>query len=269
MIEPRSISIAGLALGIALTLLAVPSSSLAWNPDLPATRFGLAPGAQLRVFGDYGRLSLLVEGEARLDPDSVLYNSVMAGIYAQPVDFLKIGAFYKRQMGARHNEDWVWSDPVSWVWQNVNARAEGLLVLDVTPRWLMPFLPGGSWVGEAKLRYLYNYYNSDTTLLVRPGLTYFWMREGRPLLHVSLQYEADLALNYGRTVFAEHWAYLGLLKPFSERFQLGVQGAYHLWNWSSTAYYAANTSPSTQFVVAQSSVSVGLIAVVHLGDPGQ
>lgn len=249
-----------------LLLLIAPLTTYAWPPNNPSAGPSLVPNAQLRLFVDYDRVSLYSEAQSRWETATAINQSVLGGIYAQPFDWLRLGAFYQIQRGVRHDADWNWSDAAnSWVWTDVNSRSESLLVLDVSPRTLLPNLPGENWVGELKMRYFYNYFNQNQTLTLRPGLSYFWLREGSPFWTFFLQYEAYLPLNYGASLIYEHWIYLSALKPITKEFQLGALVSYHIQDWSSTNAFVTGTTPSSRFFVAEGSLHLGLVAVIHLG----
>jgi len=91
-----------------------------------------------------------------------------------------------------------------------------------------------------KNRYLYNTYNSQHSLMVRPGLSYFLMRNREPLFTFSLNYGFYIPLNFGETFFYEHEPYLSVLYHLNRAITLELTGAYKTVTWSSSEDSLAN-----------------------------
>lgn len=233
-------------------------------PLIPAPGFEI--GAHGRFFVIHDDLSGLLEYTGRLDSDrlpsahpdraqpAVLYNSVAAGAYYRVHRNLKLGLIYKLQFGARHNEDWI-EGPDDWIWRDTGARPEHVLIVDATPRFLLGFLPGEDWVFSLRNRYEVTLYSDGAerralqSLLVRPGLTYFVMRNRRPVLNLSLQYGTYWSLNFGEeSPWYRHGPYLNVLYHFSSAFavdlSLGTQWIY----WDESSEFDAAWSNNTYAV---------------------
>ena len=150
------------------------------------------------------------------------YNSLTAGTYYRAAPWLKVGAFYRLQGGVRHLEDWtVEVSPDRHFWEDVSPwRYENVLMLDATPRFLLPRMPGEDWVGAVKVRYGYNFTNNNQTLLIRPGLTWVLMRDREPVLNLSLQVPLYLALNFNDTPFYGFGSYVTALWHLEEKVKL-------------------------------------------------
>jgi hypothetical protein len=215
------------------------------------------PEITVRAFARAGKISILGELAGGWQSDSRSSRSLLAGAYAQPWPNLKLGAFYGLQYGQRHDEDWVKTDV--WHWQDVSGRGEHLLVLDASPRAELSFLPGENWVGELKTRFAFNFTQGQQTLRLRPGLTYFWLRDGQAFLNFFAQYEIYLPVNYGTRTIYETWAYLGALYHLSSRVQVGGYGALKTQVWGNTPAFTATTGRT--FLVEADSTVVGLLAV--------
>jgi hypothetical protein len=191
---------------------------------------------------DLGRFDPLVELEGRLeDADHEFrYRGLTAGAYLRLHKNLKAGAFYRIQQGARHDDDWI--EPVVGVWEWIDSRdrTEQVLILDVSPRFLFDFLPGRNWVFTVKNRYQYNTYNAQHTMIVRPGLSYFLMRNREPLFNFSFNYGFYIPLNFGDTFLYEHEPYLSVLYHLNRNLKLELTGAYKTVTWSSSEDSLAN-----------------------------
>jgi hypothetical protein len=262
MIERRRSHAAALAVLACLALLPARARGAGKVPDNLPT--GVQPEASLRVFERHEPWLLHAEVYASSQTDSRAQYALLAGSYYRLLDNLKVGAFYLAETGVRHDADW-FKDPAdgTWKWANTNGRVESNVVLDASPRAELGFLPGGSWVGELKLRYFYDLFDSEQSLLARPGLTYFWLREGRPFLNFFLQYEMWFPLNFGHRAIYDSWAYLGALYHLSPVVQLGGYTAYRQQWWSSTQAYT-NLTGQTYTVEGDAAV-LGLLCVVQVG----
>lgn len=155
------------------------------------------------------------------------YTSLTGGSYFKLTDWLKLGAFYKMQIGARHLDDWKFDKgpPDKQWWDDTRGRVEHLLYFDATPRFLLPWLPGTNWVAPIKMRYFYNFTNGDHSLLIRPGITYVLMHDRKPLLNMSVNYNLYFALNTGEIPLYSHGPYLTVLGHINQWLKLEVKGS--------------------------------------------
>ena len=183
-------------------------------PEHPDPGYELSGHA--RFFYDLGDLDGLLEYTGRWDTDRSAYaQGVRLGAYYRVHDNVKLGAFYRLGFGERHDEDWIESGS-DWVWRDTSRRPEHTFMLDATPRFLLDFLPGEDWVFQTKVRYALTFFDEGgpvtlNTLLVRPGLTWFRIRDREPLLNASLQYAAYLPLDFGENWWYRHGPYVNVV----------------------------------------------------------
>jgi hypothetical protein len=205
---------------------------------------------------DLGLLDPVVELEGRFEDPNLefRYRAVTAGAYIRLLKNLKVGAFYRIQQGARHDDDWIEPAVDVWEWVDSSDRTEQMLILDASPRFLLDFLPGKNWVFTVKNRYQYNTYNDQQSLLVRPGLTYFLMRSREPVLNLSLNYGFYIPLNFGETFLYEHTPYLSALYHLNRNVKLELTAAYKTVIWSTSDDSWAN---GDSYAVANRSLVVG------------
>lgn len=162
----------------------------------------------LRAFGKSARWEPMGELSGRLQFEGrQVMRSVMLGGYRKHAAWLKTGAFVRFQAGMRHDDDWFPVRKGVWIWRDTENRTETVLVLDVSPRTKLPWLPGGNWLGLFKTRYEHNTFNHQNMVKLQPELSWFWMRGLSPKAHFSLRYEADLAVGFGKEALREQWVY--------------------------------------------------------------
>ena len=228
-----------ISVAVALALCVASTGWAEHFPEIP-TGFVEVQGHG-RLFVYHGDLSAMVEYVGRLEePDlSYRYQSLTAGGYYRAHRNLKVGAFYKLQIGARHDDDWIVAPYPDWVWRDTTGRVEHVAMIDATPRFLLDFLPGRDWVGSVKARYAYNFFNGHQTLLIRPGLTYFWLRDREPFLNVSVQYPGYVALNFGDRLLYNHGPYLKVLYHVSPLLQVDVGVSRQNIYWTESAQFLA------------------------------
>ncbi len=202
------------------------------RPELP-----LELETHLRAFWQLGSWEPMVSLDARAEDDfELFYRSLTLGSYYRVHRNVKIGAFYRLQQGARHDDDWIASSdpPGEFEWDDTNSRFEHLFFADVSPRFLIPQLPGGNWVFMLKNRYFYNTFNQQQWLTVRPGLTWFYIVDREPVINVALNYDFYVPLNFGETFLYGHAPYLNVLYHLSPTVKIDATVAHRTRTWSTS-----------------------------------
>ena len=219
-------------LGINLT----PAAFAAPTPPAPIPG-GYQSGAVARVFVEREPLTYFAELLAAEQTGSRESRSFGLGTYYQITEAFKVGAMFNRTFGLRHNEDWA-SNNGKWSWVDSRHRGETLMAIDATAKSLVEFLPGHDWVAEFKARYIYNAFNDERTLFLRPGLTYFYLRDAALIANFFAQFEIDLPLNYATQSVTEKWIYFGSLYHACEKFDVGPTLTLGWQTWGRPAAYA-------------------------------
>ena len=247
------------ALCLVLQAVLLENYVLAGNhvPSPPVSPFIEAEG-NVRILYKLNPFNFLGEFKQRIEGDdfNFRYRSLTLGTYYRIMKNLKIGAFYRFQQGARHDNDWI-EDATDWVWASTETRSEHLALFDITPRVKLDFMPGKNWVFELKSRYSYNTYNSHHLLRIRPGLTYFWIDGLDPFMNFYLQYEVYIPLNYSTKVFYERWLYLGSLYHFNQIVKFGIFGSYREITWTNSAGFD-KVYPGSEYEKTFRSIMLGI-----------
>jgi hypothetical protein len=234
-------------------------------PVAPAGTVEARTRSALVVDGRSFDALLEIEGALGLDPIALGRRGVTVGGYWRPIDNLKLGAFYRLQAGLRHDDDWIDLAP-GWGWQDTRGRWESQVLVDASPRFALPFLPGGDWVFMLKTRWQLNAFNGEQSLLVRPSLTWFWIRDREPVLNVALSWDLYAPLNFGTALLYEQYPYVTLLWHASPAIALEASAAYRTVTWSpSEDFHAAH--PTETYTVPSRSFVVGAGVVVRLAAP--
>ena len=211
------------------------------QPYIPVAPKGLVElQGRTQVIANFGAVDLLLEALGRteyVNPTLQSFESLTLGGYYRLLKNLKIGALYRLQAGAHHDDDWthqVVTSGIAWGWNNTNTRLEHLFMLDASPRFLLDFLPGRNWVLMLKGRYIYTTYQNEMSILAQPSLTWFWVQDRVPILNVSLSYDAYFPLNFGDTTVYESYPYLTVLWHATPDLGIELSGAYKTIAWSSS-----------------------------------
>lgn len=214
------------------------------DPNLPDAAFEIYTHG--RLFYSFDLLSGMLEYAGRFEDGNMefRYQSVTIGGYYRLHRNVKAGAFYRLQFNVRHDDDWI-EEGTSWLWADAAGRAEHILMADFTPRFQLSFLPGKNWLFSVKNRYEYNVNRAEHSLLVRPGLTYFLIRDREPVLNLSLQYATYLSLNFGAVPWYRHGPYFNVLYHLSPNLQIDIGASRQSIYWSESDQFLADFPTST------------------------
>lgn len=191
------------------------------------------------------------------------YKEATLGSYARVERRLKLGAFYRLQYGARHDDDWKFDGPGHWSWRDTASRPESVLVLDATPRAELPFLPGGGWVGSLKTRWEHDFFNRQNSLVLAPELAWNWLDGLTPRGTAFLRYETWLPMNFGETSVYERWWYAAVLWHARPWLSLGPELALRDETWSTSDEFRQR-NPGADYRVLHRSWVSGLTVVARL-----
>lgn len=251
----------------ALALLAVAlSAAAAPVPPEPPRGRALEYEAAERLFARKGPLEPFGEALERWQFDGRHpYQSLMLGSYARVERHLKLGAFYRLERGARHDDDWIRDAATKqWRWADTTSRPESSLVLDATPRAALPWLPGRTWTGSVKLRYEHDFFNGESVLRAAPELAWFWLDGLSPRATVFLRHEEAFPIGFGETTVWQRWTYLAALWHATPHLSLGPSVALRDEAWSTSTDYRSFKGESASYRVLYRAWVLGFTLVGRL-----
>lgn len=227
---------------------------------------GLEVEGFARLFLEAGDFDLFGEALGRWGTDSAVdlpYRSLTLGSYYRVHENVKVGAFYRMQASALHDDDWIALGGGEWAWRDVGSRYEHELMLDLSPRLLLDFLPGESWVFMLKNRYMVNFTVGHQSVMTRPTLTYFFLRERQPLFNISAAYALYFPLNFSDALLYQHWPYLELLYHFSPEIKLDLRLSRRVVTWTDSADFQ-EAHPEADYSHSYTPLSLGVGAIFML-----
>lgn len=188
---------------------------------------------RVAVIGNVNNWNPYLEVSGRLHTSTleIDYGHLLAGSYYRVHKNIKVGAFYMLQTGVRHDDDWVSLNP-GWEWKDTARRLENSLILDITPRYLVPWINKNS-VTSIKFRYMYNFFNDHQTLLIKPGVNYFHLINRKPVWSASLAYSFYIPLNFSESVLYEHGPYINFIYHLSKLIKLELKTSFHFITWTT------------------------------------
>lgn len=226
-------------------------------PQFPQDKYLLR--THLRYFFKKGKSLYQAEAVHNSKIDNRVNREYQIGYKYRFHNNMKAGFGFARRYGLRHDDDWKFV-PGQWSWEATNGRGENHFILDVSPRFDFD-----KFVAEFRVRNEYNFFNDQDTLRLRPGLTYFWFRNGNPFINIFAQYEAHIPINYNvdNHGIREGWFWLGGLYHLHRNFKVGGYFAYRDMFWGTSQMFNDVISNGASYVANEQSWEIGLIFNIH------
>lgn len=233
-----------------ILLLSITSSIFAGNVPTESDS-GLNSKIVLRYFHKFSpKINSLIEYDWTKEELERKEKSIKLGFKYRIHHNIKLGLFYKRAYGLRHDDDWVWSN-ASWKWNETNSRGENFLIAEGGYKKLV-----NNFILETRFTYEHNFFNDQDAIKLRPGFTYLLLDGGAAYLNLFLNYEAYIPLNFSEKSIYQHGIYTGLLYHYSDIIKPGVFYNFKKSYWTSSKDFKARSSGS--YEVANPSHHLGV-----------
>jgi len=131
---------------------------------------------------------------------------------------------------------------------------ESMLTADITPRFIIPFMPGDNWVFSIKNRYTYNLYNGQQSYFLLPGVSWFYLKNRAPLWNIFAGYGLYFPLNYSDSIVYKQGPWISGIHHLSSQWKLELRGQYILTNWTVVSISARDIVTSQRL-----SISLGIL----------
>ena len=192
--------------------------------------------SRIALIGSINNWNPYVEflGNVNNDTFQLGYRHFLAGTYYRIHRNLKIGAFYLLQEGTRHDDDWIALNP-GWKWDDSTERLENTAILDLSPRFILPKILNEKSLASIKIRYQYNFFNNQQSLIFKPALSYFYLSDRKPVWNTSLAYSLYFPINFSEAVLYEHGLYLNFIYHVNKWFKLETRASLLFKNWTTGA----------------------------------
>lgn len=224
-----------------------------------STNSGIQYQSRIAVIGNLENWNPYLELSGNLDSKiEPSYYHILTGSYYRLHKNLKIGAFYLLQGGSRHDDDWTALNP-GWEWRNSINRIENNLMLDITPRFIIPYILNRKTVSFLKIRYKYNFYNNQQTILFKPGINYFNMRDRKPVWNAGLSYSFYIPLNFSEVFLYEHGPYINIIYHINELLKLEARSSIQFKTWTTGA---DSLALGDSYSVTENKLIVGLGIII-------
>ncbi len=176
---------------------------------------------------------------------------------------LKVGLFYLNQWGHREDDDWLKVAPGvnGWLWRDVDSVHIDIIEAEVYPRFLLDFLPGERWVFEFRNTLQTKLHTGMRLWHIRPGLTYFWFKDGSPYMNISLRYGQynRLTLKNGITEYRRE-VYLNFLRHITRKLKFNINFSQGKTYWGPSKDFKIDSPSETyRYVEEISQITLGLI----------
>lgn len=186
---------------------------------------------------------------AKWEEDQSLYSLKLGGRKSLS-NHLKLGLFFQRAYGTRHDNDWI-KDSL-WHWRDRSHDGQDSIIVDTTYKNLIT--PEMTYEVRASLEH--NSAVGRTFFRPRLGTSYFLKNS-----HITLMHELTIPLENRVRLIQEHWSYLSYSYHFNRGISFGPLVAERQVHWESSNEFTSRTHGS--YLFTQKSWYAGLNYTQH------
>jgi len=114
-----------------------------------------------------------------------------------------------------------------------------------------------------KGRYVFDTFNLQHSIIARPQLTFFWLRDRDPFLDFTLSWEAWFPLNFGTTTIYESYPYVTVGYHITPEVMIELAGAYKTTIWSTSQPVLAAAAGTYQVPYSRWVLSAGVVFTLN------
>ena len=180
-------------------------------------------------------------------------SKILVGSYYRLAEKQRIGIFYSQQSGLRHSEDWDFQD-TKWFWKDTSQRTEELYDLTYTNKFRHTGIP---LIYNFNSTYQINKNFGFSTLILKPGIQFFFQQEGLIKYSYKLDIPLYFALNYDDENLYKKGVYMAALYHYSKTLSFGITTNYLEETWTESSL-AKKAEPDEPYNVTDTTQTIGL-----------
>jgi hypothetical protein len=97
------------------------------------------------------------------------------------------------------------------------------------------------------------------SVMARPELTWFWIRDRDPFMNISLSYEMYFPVNFGTTAVYQSYPWLTVLWHAAPEIGIEASGAYKTTVWSTSSSWSSRGWGSYSTPINSWAFSLGVV----------
>jgi hypothetical protein len=185
-------------------------------------------------------------------------SKLLVGSYYRFDGKQRLGLFYSQQKGLRHSEDWDLKNS-KWFWKDTSQRTEELY--DITYTKKIRHI-GKPLIYNLNSTYQINKNFGFSTLILKPGIQYFFQRDG--LIKYSLKLDLPLyfAMNYDDENLYKKGLYLAAIYHYSKIMSFAITANYLEETWVESSI-ADKIEPNEPYTVTETIQTVGFNLILN------
>ncbi|GAB4012586.1 MAG: hypothetical protein Fur0010_08560 [Bdellovibrio sp.] len=210
------------------------------------TKNGFKNLNEARFFWLHGQNQHLVEIKAGNWEDDIGFTAIKLGTRYRTSQNSKIGIFYQRSYGLRHDNDWQVADG-NWYWLDRKKDGQDSILIDTSFKDFLNL----KLVYELRMTLEQNTSVGRTFARPRVGFSYFFEKS-----HLILSHELTLPIEKRESSIQEQWTYLIFSYHYSPWTSFGPMMGYRQVTWESSDIFKQRTGGTYSFKESNSYIGV-------------
>ena len=208
---------------------------------------------EARTFYIRNKTQYLAEVKFSEWEESQAFQSARLGLRRSLSRNFKMGLFYQRSYGLRHDNDWIKES--AWHWLDRKTQGQDSFLTDFTYKNLI----NDRMTYEVRLTYEKNFTVGRGFIKPRIGISYFLTKS-----HFTLMEELSIPMETRSSAIQEYWTYFTYSYHYSNNVSFGPLLANRIVNWESSEDFKNRLNTTYQF--KENIWYAGAQLVYHFGD---